>query len=71
LLRGAIALLSLLFALQDTLLGREFTLCPPVLRRLGLQLLDVLLQPVDPTIAVGGLTRQGIALPLLKPLLAG
>ena len=42
----------------------------PALRFLRLKLLHVLLQAIDPDLALGTLARQRIALPLLRELLA-
>jgi hypothetical protein len=59
-----------LFAFKKPLLGLQLALgaAPPPL--LGLQLLHMLLQPIDAVLALGALARQGVALPLLRQLLA-
>jgi hypothetical protein len=69
LLLREIAFLSQLFALKQALLDRERTLRPPAFRLLRLQLLHVLLQSIDPGLALGTAARQRVTLPLLRELL--
>ena len=70
LLLREIAFLRQLLALEEALLSLQRTLRLPALRFLRLQLLHVLLQAIDPGLALGTLARQRIALPLLRELLA-
>jgi hypothetical protein len=67
LLRALLALQQAVLRLQHAFLR---TLRPRAFRLLRLQLLHALLQPIDAGLAISGLARQHLALPLLQYLLA-
>ncbi|WP_456686201.1 hypothetical protein [Bradyrhizobium sp. P5_C11_2] len=74
LLARQISLLRALLALQQAVLRLKHPLLlalrPRAFRLLRLQLLHALLQAIDPGLALRGLARQHLALPLLHHLLA-
>jgi hypothetical protein len=69
LLARQLALLQLLLAPQQPLLGLQRPLRPPALRLFRLQPLHALLQAIDTFLALHALARKAVALPLLHGLL--